>query len=117
MIEILSKFVQALEHQAHVLPLIRKTDLQLHLEVNDQTAVLVFHNGEIFIKPDAVNQLTRFKISGTKDSFKLLLEGKEKLRKLERTGRLEVIAPLRTTLLLESIFYLTRPDDYLEKII
>jgi hypothetical protein len=46
-----------------------------------------------------------------------LLEGKEKLRNLLKKEQLKVIAPFRAVLLIESIFYLTKPEEQLTKFI
>ncbi|GHH97624.1 SCP2 sterol-binding domain-containing protein [Neobacillus kokaensis] len=117
MIEVILDFVHALKNQAHILPLIKHADLQVNIEANGIGAIMVFYNGEISVQAAEKEQLARYKITGSQDAIKLLLEGKEKLRELEQSGSLKVNTPLRTSLLLESLFYLTKPDHYLEKII
>ena len=117
MIEAVNNFIHAVKNQAHIFPLIQQADLQVNIKTNHQAAQLVFQNGEITARQAKKDQPTRFEISGSQAAIELLLKGKERLRALEGTGRVKVNAPLRTVLLLESIFYLTRPDSFLEKII
>jgi hypothetical protein len=80
---------------------------------------LVFHQGEVFLIEDCHENTGNVVISGQVGSIIKLLEGKEKLRILVRSGQLKVKAPFRTLLLLESIFFLTKAkeDKYFYKAI
>ena len=64
----------------------------------------------------ANNHQTISEIRGDLNAMKQLLEGKERLRVLEQNGQLSIPAPIRTTLLLESIFYLTKAQENFAKI-
>ncbi|MCM3567532.1 SCP2 sterol-binding domain-containing protein [Neobacillus mesonae] len=117
MIEAVNSFIHALKKQTHILPLIHQKELTVNLKTNDEIIQLSIQKGQISIMTAGQEQPTIFEISGNPDNLNRLLTGKERLRTLERSGNLTVTAPLRTILLLESIFFLTQSDRYLEKII
>ena len=117
MIEIVNHFIEALKNQEYLHAIIQQADFRINLAADGQVIQLVFYHGEITVEQEISDSLTRFEISGSQTAIAQLLKGKERLRLLERNGCLKIVAPLRMVLLLESIFYLTRPDHYLEKII
>lgn len=117
MIEAVHNFIQAVENQEHILPLIQQADLQGNIVANEQAIQLMFKSGVISVQEPTPDGMTQFEISGSQDALLLLFEGKERLRVLEQNDSLKVNASLRTALWLESVFYLTRSDYFLAKII
>jgi hypothetical protein len=111
MLDVVKVFLAKVKEQGHVLPLIKQANLQLDLHCEQQTIQIVIKNGDVFILQDAEGPLLKSEISGNEMAMKLLLEGKERLRVLKQNRQLNVLAPLRTILLLESIFYLTKAQD------
>lgn len=117
MIEALKTFQLAIKQQGHVLPLLEHQDLRVNLVSEQNTFQIIIKDGETFILHDSEETQTIPEIRGGMSAIKMLLEGKERLRHLECNGQLKVSAPLRTTLLLESIFYLTKAEKNFAKII
>jgi hypothetical protein len=117
MIEMLKNFQLAIKQQRHVLPLLEHIDLRVNLVCEQKAIQIIIKNGEIFILHDSEVTRTISEIRGDLNAIKELLEGKGRLRVLERNGQLSISAPIRTTLLLESIFYLTKAQENFSKII
>jgi hypothetical protein len=116
MIEVLKAFQLAIKQQGHILPLLEHRDLRVNLVIEQATIQMIIKNREIFILHDSDETQTIAEVRGDLRAMKQLLEGKERLRTLERNGQLTISAPIRTTLLLESIFYLTKPQENFSKI-
>jgi len=109
MLEAIEAFLMTVKAQKHVLPLINQANIRITLQFGNEAIQLVVKNGEIFLIHDSVEQSPKYEIRGSLAAMKQLLTGKEKLRRMERRGELTVNAPLRMALLLESLFYLTKP--------
>jgi hypothetical protein len=116
--EMIQIFISAIKKRGHVLKLIEKLDgLKIKLVCEGKEEFLVFHRGEAILITDNKEKAAIYEICGQLNSINSLFEGKEKLRNLINNRQLKVKAPLRTILLLESIFYLTRTEAQVEKII
>jgi hypothetical protein len=114
--EMIQVFLSAIRKQSHVLKLIENLDvLKIKLNSDNAEEILVFHRGEVFVLVDNDESTEAYVISGQRDSIYSLLSGKEKLRNLIHYKKLNITAPFRTILLIESIFYLTRPMKQFEK--
>ncbi|MEH7178991.1 hypothetical protein [Neobacillus vireti] len=108
--EMIELFLSAIKERGHVLKLIEHLDgLKIKLVCEDHEIFLIFHRGEVSVFVDNGEKLITPTISGQKESIFYLLQGKETLRNLIRNGQLVVNAPFRIVLLIESIFYLTKP--------
>jgi hypothetical protein len=115
MIEAMKTFLLTIKQQEHVVPLLKHLNLRVNLVCEQQTLQLVIKEREILLLHDEEKTKTTSEIQGNQTAFIQLLEGKERLRVLERNGQITVSAPLRIVLLLESIFYLTKTqDDFLK---
>lgn len=117
MIEALKTFQIAIKQQGHVLPLLEHINLRANLVCEQKAIQIIIKDGEFFVLHDREENQTIPEIRGDLAAMKQLLEGKERLRALERKGQLSISAPLRTTLLLESIFYLTKAQEDFANII
>jgi hypothetical protein len=116
--EMIQIFLSAIKKRCHVLKLIEKLDgLKIKLVCEGQEESLVFHRGEVFLLVTHNDSAAPYEITGQRNSIYCLLEGEEKLRTLMNNGQLKVKAPFRTILLIESIFYLTKPEERYEKFI
>ena len=111
MIEAINTFLVKIKDQGHVLPLIQQADVQINLRSEKQIIQLIIKNGTIMSLQNSEAQPTKYEITGSSIVMKQLLEGTERLRVLEQQGQLKISAPLRTTLLLESIFFLTKAQN------
>ncbi|WP_026567860.1 hypothetical protein [Bacillus sp. UNC41MFS5] len=116
MIEELKTFQLAIKQQGHLLPLLEHIHTRVNLICEQNTYQIFMKDREIFILHDSNETQTIPEIHGNLHAMKQLLTGKERLRALERNGQLRISAPVRTTLLLESIFYLTKAQDDYAKI-
>jgi hypothetical protein len=103
--ETVQSFLQTIKERPHVLQLINHTDLLLTLVSGNRRVALSVKNGMIYLPQDTDAALANCEISG---DIPQLLEGKETLRNLVRKGKIQIVAPFRTVLLLESLFYLTK---------
>jgi hypothetical protein len=117
MIEALKTFQLAIKQQGHVLPLMEHINLRVNLVCEQKTMQIIIKDGELFTLYAREDTQAETEIRGDLKAITQLLEGKERLRVLERHGQLTISAPLRATLLLESIFYLTKPQGNFSKII
>lgn len=116
--EMIQVFLAAIKKHGHVLKMIEKSDgLTIKLVCEGQEDFLVFHRGEVILLVDCKDRAVTCEISGQRDSIYSLLEGKEKFRGLINNGQLQVKAPFRTILLIESIFYLTKSEERYRKCI
>jgi hypothetical protein len=110
--EMIQVFLSGIKKQCHVLKLIENQDgLKIKLICENAEAILVFHRGEVFKFVDNDESTESYVIRGQRDSVYNLLKGNEKLRTLIHNKKLNVIAPFRTILLIESIFYLTKLEE------
>lgn len=119
MMDVVEAFLAKIKDQEHVLPLFLHADLQINLRSEGQTIQLLIKNGSIRMLQDSETQQAKYEICGSQNAMNQLLKGTKGLRVLEQQEQLKVSAPLRTTLLLESIFFLTKAKDHanLQKII
>jgi len=117
MIEAVNTFLVKYKEQGHVHPLIQQADLQITLQSENQAIQLAIKNGVILIMQNSPEQQPKYQIIGDHKAMEQLIEGTERLRVLERQGHLEIAAPLRATLLLESLFYLTKAQENFAKVI
>ncbi|WP_066091484.1 SCP2 sterol-binding domain-containing protein [Neobacillus novalis] len=109
--DVVEAFLAKIKDQEHVQPLFLHADLQINLRCEGQTIQLIIKNGNIMILQNSEAQQSKYEISGSQNAMKQLLEGTQRLRVLEQQGQLKVSAPLRTTLLLESVFFLTKAQN------
>ncbi|MCM3765858.1 SCP2 sterol-binding domain-containing protein [Neobacillus niacini] len=105
-----NSFLMAVKEQGQLQPLLESADLRLSLITEEQTIQLVFKNGVASVTYGTEIEPTMYSICGDADDITRLLRGSERLRTLQKGGFLKVSAPLRMALLLESIFYLAKPD-------
>ena len=116
--EMIQTFISAVKKRGHVLKLIETLDgLTIKLVCEGKEYFIVFHRGEVILLVDYNDRAVTCEISGQRDSVYHLLEGKEIFRALIHNGQLKVKAPFRTILLIESIFYLTKPEEQYKKYI
>ncbi len=115
MIEMAKAFLANFHRQGHVHVLIKHADVAVTLLCEQQSIQLAIKNGEISVIE--CSQQALYMIHGNQYAMKHLFEGTEKLRVLEQKGFLKVVAPLRTTLLLESLFFLTKVQENFAKVI
>jgi hypothetical protein len=108
--EAVLSFLSVVREKEHILELIHQIELSLTFKEGQECISLAFKNGEIL----QGKLLTNYEISG---DIQLLLEGEEPLRVLLRKGKINLDAPFRVTLLLESFFYLSKGNHMLQKII
>ncbi|WP_042353912.1 hypothetical protein [Bacillus rubiinfantis] len=114
---IMFQFIKTLKKKEHIRPLLKGLDMLVTIATDDKKYHLVFHNGNVTLQEVSNETQTKIIISGSTEAIDLLLMGRERLRVLEKIGSLQVKSSLRNALLLESIFYLTKPDVHLAKII
>ncbi|ETI66203.1 SCP2 sterol-binding domain-containing protein [Neobacillus vireti] len=111
MMEAVEAFLAKIKDQGHVLPLIHQANLQINLRCEGQMMQLMIKNGSTMILQNSEALQTKHEISGSPNAMKQLLEGTYRLRVLEQQGQLKVSVPLRSTLLLESVFFLTKAQN------
>jgi hypothetical protein len=112
MVKAVQIFLKSVKERAHVIKLFEKLDmLSLKLVCDRQNTLIAFHNGDVLLLDDYDERETTCVIKGQHEAIDSLFEGKDKLRNLIRNGQLKVEASFRTILLLESIFYLTKPEE------
>lgn len=111
--EAVNLFLVAVKEQVQLQSLLESADLRLSLITEEETIQLLFKNGEVSVIYGTGLEPTMTRIWGEPSEIIRLLEGKERLRTLQKSGLLKVSATLRTALLLESIFYLAKPRNAL----
>ncbi|WP_413307500.1 hypothetical protein AA0X95_07825 [Bacillus sp. 1P10SD] len=117
MIEAIQKFLVKMQQQEHVYPLIHQAEVQVNLRCEHQVVQLVIKNGAVFILQNPSAQQSIYEISGNEAAMKQLIEGTTRLRLLEQKREIKVDTSLRIALLLESLFFLTKAQEDLAKII
>lgn len=111
MVDMIQTFLYTINERKHVLELLQKNErLLIEFKSGGKTAKMALANGEYPQFHDMDHSFLYCGITGELSAIKLLLEGKAKLRILASQGQLNVSAPFRTVLLLESLFYLTKAD-------
>jgi hypothetical protein len=111
--EEVKSFVRAVKDQVQLQSLLESADLRVSLITEEETIQLLFKNGKVSAIYEPGLEPTMNRIYGEPTELIRLLEGKERLRTLQKSGLIKVSATLRTTLLLESIFYLAKPRNAL----
>lgn len=110
MMEYVQAFIKRISVREPVLLLIENVDLTISFADKEEAAAIVLHNGEVQLAKD-LNRINDIAINGNKASLKELLEGKDTLRKMMKSGDLQVSAPFRTLLFLESLFYFGKSNQ------
>ncbi|MEH7097100.1 hypothetical protein [Neobacillus vireti] len=113
--ELAEKFLEKFTLQGHILSLIKHADIKVKFNCEKGSVVIQIKNGQMSILNDP--EIICSEVKGDMQAIQQLFEGTETLRTLEKKGQLTVTAPLRTTLLLESIFFLTKAHENLAKVI
>ena len=113
--ELAEKFLKKFTKQDHILGLIKQADLKVKLSCGEESIVIEIKHGNISLLNN--QDPIWYEIKGDHQAMKYLMEGTEQLRVLEHKGHLTVSVPLRATLLLESLFFLTRAHENLAKVI
>lgn len=105
-------FLTTIKEREHVLKLIEHLEmLAIRVVCEHATIKLAFHRGKAIFLEENREIAISCEVSGMAESIICLLSGEKKLRYLIIDGQLKVTASFRTILLLESIFYLTKPDE------
>jgi len=113
--ELAQKFLEKFTLQGHILSLIKYSDIKVKFCCEEGTTTIEIKNGKMSLLND--QESISYEVKGDSHAIQQLFEGTETLRALEKKGRLTVSAPLRTTLLLESLFFLTKAHENLAKVI
>lgn len=117
MFEIVQSFLRSINEKTHISQLLGKNNcLKIGLVSWDESFILVITEGKLDLLENTKGIKADYEIEGEIEAIRELLVGKEKLRCLAQNGRLKISANFRTTLLLESMFYLTKFQNDLEKI-
>jgi hypothetical protein len=109
-------FLDTLKEREHILQLINQNHFLLKFVCGVERFYLLFKNEEVTLH-SCEEDLDIYIISGDIASVKEILEGKERLRYLVQKELITVKAPFRIILLLESIFFLAKPNGILKQII
>ena len=104
--ELAEQFLKKFTLQGHILDLIKHADIKIKISCKEEIAIIEIKNGKMALLNDP--ESICYEIKGDPTAIKQLFEGTERLRVLEHKGLITVSAPLRATLLLESIFFLTK---------
>ncbi|MDP4086354.1 MAG: SCP2 sterol-binding domain-containing protein [Bacillota bacterium] len=111
MIESANAFLRSVNEKAHLLQLFNKINfLKISLVSENENVYFALTNGKIELLNSNIEHVSSYEITGDLQAIIDLLEGKEKLRSLILSGRLETSASFRTTLLLESLFFLAKAE-------
>jgi hypothetical protein len=113
--ELAEKFLEKFTLQGHIVGLIKHAEIKVKFICEEETIIFEIKNGKMSLLND--QQSICYEVKGESNAIQQLFEGTETLRTLEKKGRLTVSAPLRTTLLLESIFFLTKAHENFAKVI
>lgn len=84
------------------------------LESGRENMTITFKDGEVFLTKLMPQTENLVKIQCGKEVVTDLLAGKRKMRELVRNGQLKINASFRITLLLESVFYLSKEEYHRE---
>lgn len=117
MIELAKTFIEKFNVQENVHSLIQQADVRITFQCELEIIQVEIKHGAIRILQNPQVQQVNYEISGNKQAMKQLFEGTDRLRVLERQGQLIVTMPLRITLLLESLFFLTKAQVNFAKVI
>lgn len=117
MIELVKNFIEKFYEAGHVLSLIQQADVRVTIKGELETVQLEIKQGSISILQNHEVPQGNYEIRGNKQAMKQLFEGTSRLRDLERRGQLSIAMPLRITLLLESLFFLTKAQQNFAKVI
>jgi hypothetical protein len=113
----LHNFLKTLNEREHVLRLIDHAEmLSVNFCIGEDSIFVAFHRGTGILVNEDFNKMVDCQISGDEQAIGELLEGRDSLRRLYRSGQIKVTATFRTVLLLESIFYLTPKHQQTELI-
>ncbi|HEY2419897.1 MAG TPA: hypothetical protein VGI04_00685 [Neobacillus sp.] len=110
--EAVQNFIQTINGRDHVLQLLDNTELHVRLVEGEEGILIALNNGKVYLQQETDSTLPVYEING---DIKQLLNGTETLRSLVQKGKINITAPFRTILLLESIFYLTKAMENLQE--
>jgi hypothetical protein len=109
-------FLLKVNKQKHVLQLLQKIEnLTIRLVAEHSSTAFVITNTGIYILQNVTEAVDTCEVYGKIKDLQDLLSGMEKLRELVKHGKIRISASFRTVLLLESLFYLTKPEIPLVK--
>ena len=107
--ERIDRFVSVIPSKEHVLQLVKKLDLDLKIESDSETFYLSFRKGKVVWSDynfPAGNTVT---ISGRDAYLEQLLDGDLKLLQGVKMNYFTTDCPFRVLLILDSLFYLSKP--------
>ncbi|WP_079507065.1 hypothetical protein [Mesobacillus jeotgali] len=108
--EDMNYFSNVIGEKTHILQLIKKLDLCLKLQMEQEVEYLSFKGGNVEPLNSNIHSQFQITIRGNAEYLAQLFRGECKLRQGVRWGYFTIEdAPFRDLLLLESIFYLARP--------
>jgi hypothetical protein len=103
-------FLNEIGEKTHILQLIKKLDLCLELQMDQEVEYLSFKGGKVERFTSNIHSQFQITIRGQAGYLAQLFRGECKLRQGVRWGYFIIQdAPFRDLLLLESVFYLARP--------
>ena len=108
MLERIDRFVNVISSKGHVLQLVKKLDMVLKIEADRDTHYLVFGDGKV-AHCESCNNGTVVTLSGRDAYLEQLFDGDLKLMHGVKLNYFATDCPFRVQLVLESLFYLTRP--------
>lgn len=107
--ERLERFVSVIPSKGHVHQLVKKLDMVLKIEADCHTHYLLFRDGKVSYCESCIHSATIITISGREAYWGQLFDGDLKLMQGVKVKYLTSDCPFRVQLVLESLFYLTRP--------
>lgn len=104
-------FIKNISEKKHIQCLIEKDScLTVSLHSKSERVAFIIRRGEIELSHDVDPSTCDYEITGEADALRDLLAGNEPLRQLAKKGRIENTPHFRITLLLESLFILTKSE-------
>ena len=103
--------IERVNSKEHIGIFIEKASLTLKIQSDDDFLTLIFSNGSISFDMAQKTENPDVLISGSYENLSLILEGKEKLRMAEETGKIKIFSTFRNKLFLETLLFLVKNDD------
>lgn len=113
--EILYNFADELNNRGHLTSILKGVKLYVQLNWENGSHFITIENGKVEVLEQIEGEIGAI-ISGEKGVLEDILIGKLKLRNASRNNEIELKSTFRTSLFLESLFYLARQDELIEKV-
>ncbi|MCQ6275619.1 hypothetical protein JMM81_11685 [Bacillus sp. V3B] len=114
MVKLIKLWVMEINRKKNLQLLMRELCFSFYIKIEKSDILLKIENGHILLDEKATNECAAKVIEGKEELFLSILLGEQKLREAVKKRELSTTCSYRELLLLESLFYLAKPNLFMK---